>query len=143
MIHQNDPFTGTWNFSPKRSKLDTPLPRTWVQEIVATPDEIVVREDIVRSNGISSNVRIWARFDGTDYPVSGMPLVESMAYRRLDSHRISGIGKKNGIVALTETVTVGADGNVLTLIYTVQPGPSSPVVARGIAVFEKGLTAVR
>jgi hypothetical protein len=142
MIEPNDPFTGTWRFIAKRSKLDTPLPLNWVQEIVATPDELVVRENIVRSNGVKSDVRIWARFDGTDYPISGFPIADTMAYKRLDRHNISGTGKKNGVVALTETITVGEDGTVMTLIYSVQAGASSPVVARGIAVFEKGLTAL-
>jgi len=135
MLEQGEPFTGTWKFSALRSKLSTPLPQTWVQKIVATRDEIVVHENIVRSNGAKSLVRIWARFDGSDYPVSGLPIADCMAYKRINSHSISGTGKKNGIVSLTETVTVTPDGRSLTLVYSVQTGASQ--VSRGIAVFEK------
>ena len=58
-----------------------------------------------------------------------------MAYTRVNSHSLSATGKKNGVVALTETLTVSADGGTLTLIYSIQTGASQ--VARGIAVFEK------
>lgn len=135
MIEQGEPFTGKWRFNAQRSNLSTPLPQTWVQEIVATRDEIVVHENIVRSNGAKSEVRVWARFDGSDYPVSGLPIADSIAYARVDSHSISGTGKKNGVVALTETVTVAPDGRSLTIIYSIQTGASQ--VTRGIAVFEK------
>jgi hypothetical protein len=135
MPEQREPFTGTWRFNAWWSKLDTPLPKTWVQEIVATRDEIVVRENIVRSNGVGSEVRVWARFDGSDYPVSGWPIADFIAYTRVSSHCISGTGKKNGVVVLTETVTVAPDGRSLTLVYSIQTGASQ--VTRGIAVFEK------
>ncbi len=98
-------------------------------------DELVVHENIVRADGTKSLVRVWARFDGSDYPVTGYPLADVMAYRRLNSHCFSGTGKKNGVVALTETVTVTPDGKSLTLIYSVQMGASQ--VYRGVAVFEK------
>jgi hypothetical protein len=135
MPEQSDPFTGTWRFDAQRSRLDTPLPQTWVQQIVVTRDEIVVHENIVRSNGAKSAVRVWARFDGSDYPISGLPMADSIAYTRVNSHSISGTGKKDGVVSLTETVTVAPDGARLTLIYSIQTGASQ--VARGIAVFEK------
>ena len=134
MIEEDDPFTGTWTFNPQRSKLSTPLPQRWVQIIFARPDEIVVREHIIRSDGTRTEVRVSAKFDGTDYPISGLPIAEFMAYTRVNSHTISGTGRKNGVVALSETVTVAPDGKTLTLIYSV-PGTSQ--IARGIAVFEK------
>jgi hypothetical protein len=135
MTETESPFNGTWKFDAAKSKLSTPLPQIWVQEMVVKGDEVVVRENIVRSNGVRSDVRVWARFDGTDYPVTGFPLADTMAYLRVDSHSISGIGKKNGVVAVSETLTVTPDGNTLTLVYSVQTGASP--VSRGIAVFNK------
>lgn len=135
MIDDTDPFTGTWNFNARRSSLDTPLPRTWIQAIVATPDELVVRETIVRADGSATQVRVWARFDGGDYPVNGLPFVDFIAYQRAGRNRISGVGKKNGIMVLNETVTVDEAGKVLILIYSIQNGISS--IATGMAVFDK------
>ena len=139
-IH-NEPFTGTWKFNPLRSQLSTPLPQSWVQEIVVARDEIVVHENIVRFNGPRTVVRIWARFDGTDYPVNDSAVADFMAYTRVNSHSLSATGKKNGVVALTETLTVSDDGRTLTLIYSIQTGASQ--VARGIAVFEKEVIALK
>jgi hypothetical protein len=140
MQNSADPFTGTWNFDARRSRLSTPLPRKWVQLIVATRDELVVRESIVRSDGSKAEVSVAAKFDGSDYPVYGFPLADFMAYRRVDDHSISGTGRKNGVVVLTETVSVTPDGRVLTLVYSVQNGAAP--VARGLAVFDKDAAAL-
>lgn len=137
LMGHEEAFTGTWRFNAQHSKLDTPLPLVWVQEIGVTRDEIVVRENIVRSNGVRSEVMVWARFDGSDYPVSSWPIADSIAYTRVDSHSIAGTGKKNGVVALTETITVTPDGRRLTVVYSIQTGASP--VARGVAVFDKEL----
>jgi hypothetical protein len=135
MRNPADPFTGTWNFNARRSELSTPLPRKWVQAIVATRDELVVRESIIRSDGSKAEVSVAARFDGSDYPVYGFPIADFMAYTRLDHSSISGTGRKNGVVVLNETVSVAPDGRVLTLVYSVQIGAAP--VARGLAVFDK------
>lgn len=130
-----DPFTGTWSFNAKASQLSTPLPRRWVQVIVATREELVVREDIVRLHGPHTESSIWARFDGTDYPVSGLPFADCLAYQRPNSHSISAIGKKDGVITLTETISVTPNGQVLTLIYSIQTGASQ--AERGVAVFDR------
>jgi hypothetical protein len=135
MADLQEPFSGKWRFNPGLSQLSTPLPRTWMQSIVATREEIVVRENIVRSDGSQTEVRCWARFDGTDYPISGLPIADFMAYKRVDSHNLSGMGKRNGVVVLTETLSIDPAGKVLTLIYSFQSGASQ--VARGMAVFDK------
>jgi len=140
-MFEDDPFTGTWKFNGQRSKLDTPLPQSWIQEMVVSPSDVVVREKIVRWNGVRSEVRIRARFDGTDYPVADFPIADTMAYQRQGLHSISGIGKKCGVVCLTETLKVAPDGSILTVVYSIQSGASQ--VARGIAVFSKGLTAIQ
>lgn len=76
-----------------------------------------------------------ASFDGNDYPVAGSTAADVIAYRRVNSHRISGTGRKEGVVTLMETVTVAPDNSTLTLSYSVHSGDH--VVASGIAVFEK------
>jgi len=133
----HDPFTGTWTFSAPQSRLSTPAPRRWVQQIFATPEEIVVHEDIVRGNGVPSTVRVWARFDGTDYPIFGLPIADATAYLRPGARSISVTGKKDGELAFMQTITISHDDRFLTLVYSVQNGASQ--VSRGKAVFEKTL----
>jgi hypothetical protein len=135
MVDDQDLFSGKWKFNPWQSKLSTPLPRIWVQSIVASREEIVVWETIVRGDGSQTEVRVWARFDEAEYPISGLPIADFMVYKRINSHNLSGMGKRNGVVVLNETLSVDPAGRVLTLIYSFQSGASQ--VARGMAVFDK------
>jgi hypothetical protein len=135
MPEQPDPFTGAWRFNPQVSKLSTQSPRSWVQQILANPDEVHVRENIVSSDGSETVVSLRAKFDGKDHPVEGSPAADTIAYTRVDGNTISGTGKKNGIVSLTETVTAAPENGTLTLSYSIHAGPK--VVANGIAVLEK------
>ena len=78
------------------------------------------------------DVRVDARFDGQDYPVTGTPLADTVAYRRPDSRTLKGIVKKAGNVVLLETAVVSRDGKTLTGTYSSPDG--KPV---GVAVFDK------
>jgi len=134
MSTQIEPFHGTWRFNPQLSNLCIPAPHSWIQEIKAGPDEVAVREEIVRPNGTEMVLRVRARFDGADYPVEGSPTVDTIAYTRTDRNTICGIGKKNGIVSLTETVRADPDQGTLTLIYEYLAGDQT--IAHGVAVFQ-------
>jgi len=140
MSEQDDPFTGTWSFHPERSTLSTPPPQSWVQQIIATGDEVHVQETIIRPDGSQTVVEVMARFDASDYPVTGSPAADTIAYRRVSSHSISGTGKQNGVITLMETVTVTPDSHTLTLSYSIHS--EAHVVASGIAVFEKDAEAI-
>jgi hypothetical protein len=131
----NDPFTGTWTFSPDRSTTSAPPPRRWIQRISATAHEVSVREETVGSEGAPTVVEVQARFDGAEYPVEGSPVADMIAYSRIDTRTISGVAKKNGNVTLRESLTASPDGRTLTLSYSIYRGDR--IVANGIAVFER------
>jgi hypothetical protein len=76
-----------------------------------------------------------ARFDASDYPVTGSPAADTIAYRRVSSHSISGTGKQNGAITVMKTVTVAPESHTLTVSYSIHG--EGHVVASGIAVFEK------
>jgi hypothetical protein len=134
MLTDTEPFHGTWRFNPLLSKMCTPAPHSWIQEISAGPDQVAVREQIVRPDGSEIVLRVEARFDGADYPVEGSPAVDTIAYTRTDRHSIYGIGKKDGRVSVTETVLADPDAGTLTLIYNYLLGERT--VAHGVAVFQ-------
>jgi hypothetical protein len=129
----DDPFTGTWIFNSQRSKLSTPPPQSWVQEINASGYELHVKEKITSQDGSRSVVVIQAYFDGGDYAVVGSGLVDTFAYER-DGATITGIGKKHGAVSIREIV-VTSEGPVITLTYSIFAGAKE--VASGIAIFER------
>jgi hypothetical protein len=135
MVEQPDPFTGAWRFNPQSSRLSTQPPRFWIQEILVNSNDVSVLETMVRADGSETVVSLTAKFDGNDYPVEGSPAADTIAYTRLDRNTIAGTGKKNGIVSLTETVTVAPEQGNLNLSYSLHAG--SKIVAQGIAVFER------
>jgi hypothetical protein len=135
MPEQDDPFTGTWKFNAELSKLSMESPRSWFQRIVATSNEVDVRETIVRSDGSETLVSLRAKFDGREYPVHGSLAADTIAYARIDRNSISATGRKNGVISLTETVTVDSESDTLTLTYSLHRGREQ--VSSGIAVFER------
>ena len=134
MPEQIDAFSGTWRFDPRRSKFRTPPPQSWIQQIKITSNEISVREEIVRAGGPPMVVSVHARFDGKDYPVSGSPGADSIAYTRVSEREVAGTGKKNGVVTLKETIVLNDDGT-MSLSYSILGGGRE--LASGQAVFCK------
>lgn len=135
MPEANDPFNGTWKFNSARSQLTTPSPATWVRSIVATADEIRIREHIVTTDGSETVVLVQAKFDGRQYPVHGSRSIDSITYQRIDANTISGTGTKNGAVVITETVTLDSDNRAVTQNYSIHQGDR--VLAKGVAVFDR------
>jgi hypothetical protein len=131
---ENEPFAGKWRFNAKLSNMCTPTPESWIKEISAGPEGLAVREEIVRLDGSGIVRGVRARFDGADYPVEGASTVDTIAYTRTNSHAISGLGKKDGQISLTETLLADPDERTLTLIYNYLLGGLT--VAHGVAVFQ-------
>lgn len=129
-----EPFHGKWRFNPQLSNMCTPAPHSWTQEISGGPDEVAVQEKIVRPDGSELVRRVEAKFDGEDYPVEGSPAIDTISYTRAHRNAICGIGKKNGLVSVTETVVADPDMRTLTLIYHYLLGEET--VAQGVAVFQ-------
>jgi hypothetical protein len=128
-----DPFTGVWHFAPELSSLSTPVPQSWLHDITVQDNEISVREQTVRTDGTNLLQSLWAKFDGSPYPVKGSPLVDSIAYTRIDKHTIEGTGYKQSREVLAETVSVSKDHTSLTIDYKIKIGDR--LAAYGIAVF--------
>jgi hypothetical protein len=131
---ENEPFAGKWSFNAKLSSMCTPEPESWIKEISAGPEGLAVREQIVRLDGTEFVRRVRARFDGADYPVEGALDVDTIAFTRTDRHAISGLGKKDGEISLTETLLADPEQRTLTLIYNYLLGGLT--VAHGVAVFQ-------
>lgn len=113
--------------------MSTPVPVSWTHTIIIDGDRIRLHEHMVRASAPEVRVSIDARLDGADYRVTGSFAVETMSYSRRDAHTITGIGRKNNDVALTETVTLNPAGGAFTLTYSFYRG--GKVAAEGAARF--------
>ena len=134
MSAKEDTFTGTWRFSPKLSQLSSPAPRSWIQQITVRHEEIFLTEHITRSDETQLIQRVAARFDSLDYPVEGSPIIDTIAYTRVNPNKVSGTGKKNGIACFTETVLLHPGHEAFSLSYSYQV--EGRTVAHGVAVFQ-------
>lgn len=130
-----DPFSGAWTLNLSKSKLPPPLPHSQIVHIKANREGVEIREEIVNEAGHRMRVTVRAKFDGKDYPVSGSPFADSVAYQRINSHTLKGVAKKAGKVVTTETATVSPDGRTLTGAYTGTDATGKQVDA--VAVFER------
>jgi hypothetical protein len=115
--------------------LPWPAPQSNITYIDADSDRLRVREQIVDDKGQESAVTLEARFDGNDYPVTGSPHADAVAYRRIDQHTISGYIKKASAVLLKEKVVISAGSKKMTSTYFAADSPDS--TSLGFAVFDK------
>lgn len=130
-----DPFTGSWTFSPSESRLASPAARAWTQRIEVSDEDVRVVEDIVPAEGPSTTVIVNAKFDGTDYPVHGSPIADTIAYTRVDIRSITGTAKRGGRLRFEETVTVSEDGRRLTTNFSIPTRNGERT--KSVAVFER------
>ena len=129
-----DPFTGSWRLNLTKSTLPPPLPRSQTGRIEVQGRKIHIREDVVSEDGRSLRIEADAKFDGKDYPVTGTPFADSVAYRRLNSRTIKGKAKKDGKVVSEETVVLAPDGRSMTVTYT---GKREGKTISSVGVFER------
>ena len=80
-------------------------------------------------------LHVKARFDGKDYPITGMPGSFSVAYQRLDQNTIKAVLKSNGKTFVQETGIISPDGRSFSVIYYLTEATGKQVT--GYAVFEK------
>jgi hypothetical protein len=129
----SDPFSGVWKLNLAKSELVPPVPRSQVVRIEAGAEGIRIREEVTNETGEPLLIRVDAKFDGKDYPITGSTFADAGAYRRVDSHTLSAVAKKSGKVIETETVAVSPDGQTLTAHYTYTDASGKRVSATAVA----------
>ena len=119
-------FTGTRVLNADHSQIGMPMPGRWTQDIVASDTEMSVREEIVAADGSALHVTIDARFDGADYAVTGSPMIDAVAYRRIDRRTIMGTGKRHGTPVVSMTLTASPDDRIVTVTYVLAGSMETP-----------------
>jgi hypothetical protein len=71
---------------------------------------------MVRSRGGITHVEWTGKFDGMDYPVQGVELVLTNAYRRVDDRTCELIQKIDGEVVATARLVLSPDGKTITTV---------------------------
>lgn len=109
-------FAGTWVLDLSRSNIP-PVTRKQVLSIETDGVRVAMREEIVNDKDETLVIAVDGRFDGRDYPVTGTPFADTVAYRLLDPRTIAGVAKKGGRVCVRETARLDESGDTVRVTY--------------------------
>ena len=113
-----DQHSGTWKMNPAKSKY-SPGPAAKNLTLKVDSDEKGVKIDSEGTDGEGNptHVQYDAKFDGKDYPVTGIPDGDMVVVKRIDANTIQTTIKKGDQVVMTVTAKVSADGKTRTSTF--------------------------
>ena len=113
-----DQHTGTWKMNPQKSKYSPgPAPKSVTVKIEADEKSIKVDAETTNADGSTLHVQYDAKFDGKDYPVTGVPNADMVSVKRIGADTIESTLKKGGQGVTTVTSVVSKDGKTRTSTF--------------------------
>jgi hypothetical protein len=128
--------SGTWKMNPAKSKYG-PGPAAKIVNLKIESDENGIKIDAegTDSDGNPTHVRYDAKFDGKDYPVTGLPYADTVSAERIDANTTQSSLKKGGQVVMTVTSTVSNYGKTRTSTFKGKDAQGRDV--NNIVVYDK------
>lgn len=122
-------WIGTWKLNVARSSYPGTFPykRATRRIVASSGDRLTIVDDLVRIRGGILHLEWTGTFDGLDYPVQGVDVVLTTAYRRLDDRTWELVQKVDGRVTATTRLAVSGDGTRLTSV-SAGDGPAATSV---------------
>ena len=113
-----DEHSGTWKMNPAKSNYSPgPAPKSITVKIASDADNMKLTSDGVDAAGKPTHVEYTAKFDGKDYPITGIPNAETVALERVDASTIRSSTKKGDQVVMTVTSVISKDGKTRTATF--------------------------
>ena len=113
-----DEHSGTWKMNPAKSNYSPgPAPKSITVKIVSDADNMKLTSDGIDAAGKPTHVEYTAKFDGKDYPITGIPNADTIALERLDASTIRSTTKKGDQVVMTVTSAISKDGKTRTATF--------------------------
>ena len=126
---------GTWKLNDAKSKFGAGAAKVMTVVYEASGDSVKVTVDGVDKDGKAMQ-NVWVgKFDGKDYPVTGVALYDSRAYTKVDDHTMNMAIKKDGKVVATGKIVVAADGK--SRVVTTTPTDAKMTALSQNAVYDK------
>jgi len=102
--------------NPDKSKYSPgPAPKSTTLRIDADEKGVKIDAEIVNADGSPAHVQYDAKFDGKDYPVTGIP--NAVSVKRIDANTIEATMKKGGQVTMTGIRKLSKDGKTRTSTF--------------------------
>ena len=110
-----DQLSGTWKMNPEKSKYSPgPAPKSLTVVVECDDNNYKIDAAGTDGDGKPMHVQYSAKFDGKDYPATGVANADSVSVKRIDANTIETVQKKDGKVMMTITSTVSKDGKTRT-----------------------------
>jgi len=112
-----DQHSGTWKMNPEKSKYSPgPAVKSTTVTVDADDKGVKINAEGVNGDGSALHVQYEAKFDGKDYPVTGLPYADTVSVKR-DGEAIVSTMKKGDKVTMTVTSKVSKDGKTRTSTF--------------------------
>jgi hypothetical protein len=113
-----DEHSGTWKMNPANSNYSPgPAPKSITVKIAADAENMKLTSDGIDAAGKPTHVEYTAKYDGKDYPITGIPNADTVALERLDASTIRSITKRGDQVVMTVTSVISKDGKTRTATF--------------------------
>jgi len=113
-----DEHSGTWKMNPAKSNYSPgPAPKSITVKIAADAENMKLTSDGIDAAGKPTHVEYTAKYDGKDYPITGIPNADTVALERLDASTIRSITKRGDQVVMTVTSVISKDGKTRTATF--------------------------
>jgi len=107
---------GTWKYNAAKSKFSPGPPyKSRTVKVEAHGEGIKVTVEGVPGDGSKHGYSYSANFDGKDNAVTGSPMIDMVAYKKIDDNTFEGTSKKAGKVVSTVRIAVAKDGKTMTV----------------------------
>ena len=109
-------WIGVWTLTAVLSAGST-APRLYsrsTRHIQASDSTVTIVDDFVRIRGGVVHTEWTGKFDGNDYPVEGVEIYLTSAYRQLDDHTLELTQKVDGRPVVRATLVLSPDGKTIT-----------------------------
>ncbi len=131
-----DQQSGTWKMNPAKSKYSPgPAPKSVTVKIESDADNIKLSSDGIDAAGNPTHVEFTAKYDGQDYPITGVPNAETIALKRIDASTTESTSKKAGQVVMTVRSVVSNDGKTRTSTFKGKDAQGQDV--NNVVVYDK------
>jgi hypothetical protein len=111
-----DPIDGTWKLNVAKSKFNPgPAPQSQTRTYVETAQGVTLTFSGVAADASPMSGGSTFKYDGKDYPITGLPNYDAIALTRVDANTVKSTQKRAGKAVGTTTRTVSKDGKTMTL----------------------------
>jgi hypothetical protein len=131
-----DQQSGTWKMNPAKSTYSPgPAPKSITVKIDSDADNIKLSSDGIDAAGNPTHVEYTAKYDGKDYPITGVPNADTVALERIDASTTESTVKKAGQVVMTVRSVVAKDGKTRTSTFKGKDAQGQDV--NNVVVYDK------